>query len=152
MIARIFQKHPDLICGEIRAIATEMSEFVRMRSEEKSCFACCLLLLNKVFEHFRRCMSGFIRMVDAKKSGQSPRGSRNLSGCEIRICPENPDAKCKEIRAITSGISEFVRMRNPDLSGKSGCEIRRNSGNHITDIRICPGVKSELVWKIGMTL
>ena len=91
MIARICQKYPGVRCGEIRAIATEMSEFVRMRNEEKSCFACllaCLLLLNKVFEHFRRCMSGFIRMVDAKKSGQSPQGSRNLSGCEIWICPD----------------------------------------------------------------
>ena len=89
VIARICSNNPDLICGEIRAIATEMSEFVRMRNEEKSCFACLLLLLlNKVFEDFRMGKSGFIRMVDAKKSGQSPRGSRNLSGCEIWICPD----------------------------------------------------------------
>ena len=58
------------------------------------------------------------------KSGQSPPGYRNWPGCEIRICLENPDVKSGEIRAITSGISEFIRMRNPDLSGKSGCEIR----------------------------
>ena len=34
---------------------------------------------------------------------------------------------------ISSGVSEFVRMRNPDLSGKSECEMRRNPGNHIGD-------------------
>ena len=109
MIARICQNYPGVRCGEIRAIATEMSEFVRMRNEEKSCFACLLLvacLLNKVLEHFRICNSGFIRMFDAEKSGQSPRGSPKQSGCEIRFRPENPDVKCGEIRAITTGISE----------------------------------------------
>ena len=85
-----------------------------------------------------------------KKSWQSHQGYRNLSGCEIRICPENPDVKCGEIRAITSGISKFVRMRNPDLSGKSGCEVRRNPGNHIWDIEICPDAKSGYVRKIRM--
>ena len=34
-----------------------------------------------------------------------------MSGCEIRIGPENPDVKCGEIRAIKFRISEFVRMR-----------------------------------------
>ena len=65
-----------------------------------------------------------------------------VSGCEIRICPEFPDVKCEEIRAMTSGISEFVRMRNPDLSGKSGCEIRKNPGNQLAEIRICSDAKS----------
>ena len=64
--------------------------------------------------------SGFIRMREAKKSGQSPQGSWNLSGCEIRICPD----------AI---------YKNPDLSG---CEMRRNPGNHIREIRIIPDAKS----------
>ena len=86
--ARIFQKHPGVWCEEIRAITTEISEKIRMRNGEKSGFACCLFLLNKVFGHFRMCESGFIRMRNAEKSGQSPRGSRNLSGCEIRICPD----------------------------------------------------------------
>ena len=35
--------------------------------------------------------------------------------------PWYSDVKCAEIRAITSGISKFVRMRNSDLSGKCGC-------------------------------
>ena len=50
--------------------------------------ACCCCLLNKVLEHFRICNSGFIRMFDAEKSGQSPQGSLKKSGCEIRICPD----------------------------------------------------------------
>ena len=90
------------------------------------------------------------RMWNAEKSGQSHRGYRNLFGCEIRICPENPDVKCEEIRAIATGISKFVRMRNPDLSGKSGCEMRRNPGNHIGDIEICPDAKSGSVRKKRM--
>ena len=65
-------KNPDAKWGEIRICLL---------------VACCLLL-NKVFGHFRMCESGFIRMRNAEKSGQSPRGSRNLSGCEIRICPD----------------------------------------------------------------
>ena len=83
-------------------------------------------------------------------------GYPNLSGCEIRIGPENPDVKCEEIRAIATKISEFVRMRNLDLSGKtpdffvytgcdcadfskkSGCEMRRNPGNHHGDLRKNP--------------
>ena len=59
------------------------------------------------------------RICNAEKSGQSPPGCPNLSGCEIRSFKENPDMQCGEIRAITSGMFEFVRMRNPDLSGKS---------------------------------
>ena len=65
-----------------------------------------------------------------------------MSVCEIRICPENPDVKCGEVRAITPGISEFVRMRNPDLSGKSACEMRRNPGNHLGEVKLCPDAKS----------
>ena len=55
--------------------------------------------------------------------------------------PWYSDVKCGEIRAITSGISKFVRMRNPDMSGKSGCEMRRNPGNRNGDIGICPDAK-----------
>ena len=73
-----------------------------------------------------------------------------MFGCEIRICPENPDVKCEEIRAIATGISKFVRMRNPDLFGKSGCEMRRNPGNHIRDIEICPDAKSGSIRKMRM--
>ena len=53
-------------------------------------------------------------------------------------------------RAISTGISKFVRMRNPDLSGKSGCEMRRNPGNRYRDIEICPDAKSGSVRKIRM--
>ena len=35
-------------------------------------------------------------------------------------------------------------MAGPDLSGKSGCEMRRDPGNHLMDIRICPYAK----WRI----
>ena len=76
----------------------------------------------------------------------------------IEICPDaesglvlgNPEVKCGEIRAIATGIYKFVRMRNPDLSGKSGCEMRRNPGNHIRDIEICSDAKSGFVRKIRM--
>ena len=63
---------PDAKCGEIRICLLLL----------------LLLLLNKVFGHFRMRESGFIRMCDAEKSGQVPRGCPNLSGCEIRICPD----------------------------------------------------------------
>ena len=68
--------------------------------------------------------SGFVRkmrMWSAKKSGRSPPGYRNLSGCEIRNCPENP-----------------------------GFKMRRNPGNHIGDIEICSDAKSGFVRKIRM--
>ena len=64
--------------------------------------------------------------------------------------PWYSDVKCGEIRAITSGISKFVRKRNPDLSGKSGCEMRRNPGNRYRDIEICPDAKSGSVRKMRM--
>ena len=91
-----------------------------------------------------------VRIRHAKKSGQSARGSPNSSGYEIRICPENPDVKYGEIRAITMGISEFVQMRNPDLSRRTGCEIRINPGNHIGDLRKNPDAKSGFFRKMRM--
>ena len=57
------------------------------------CLLACCCLLNKVFGDFRMSKTGFIRMREAKKSGQSPQGRRNLSGCEIRICPDAIDKK-----------------------------------------------------------
>ena len=138
--------------------------------------------------------SGLVRKMqicNAEKSGQSLRGCPNMPGCEIRFFQENPDMQCGEIRAITSGMSEFVRMRNPDLSGKSmlsgfacglqirsfqyqirsfpypirslycktmllcifeyvttdlsGCVMRRNPGNHLWYVRICPDANSKFV-------
>ena len=41
-----------------------------------------IVLQNDGFVHFRICKSGFMRMCDAKKSGQSPTGCPNLCGCE----------------------------------------------------------------------
>ena len=45
-------------------------------------------LLNNVLEHFRICESGFIRICDAKKSGQFVPGNPNLSGCEFQKFPD----------------------------------------------------------------
>ena len=82
---RICPENPDVKSGEIRAITSGISEFLRMRNPEKSGFAC---LLNKVLEHFRLSKSGFLWICNAKKSGQVPPERPNLSGCEIRICPD----------------------------------------------------------------
>ena len=72
--------------------------------------------------------SGFvrkIRMWNAEKSGQSPWVYPNLSGCEMG----NPD------------FFGCTRGDCPDFSKKSGYERRRNPGNHLGYIRICPDAK-----------